>query len=338
MEESTHARSLSQLAKYGIPVLVVVVAGLFLLIRYGPWKKSTTEEVEKEAVEHIEALKGELSKPIDLERADHFVDAKTVLSKKDRRIITTTPRTLLEDLSVGAKSEIKVLIEEEKTSITTPRELIENRTIHPDTPIRILKEGGVVMETTPRKLMADPSITPDTPIKIIEKVERVAVTTPEELRKTAPTPDTPVKIIVEEPGKTITLSELIAEGKDLQKDTFYVHSVTRGDVQGIWGIIQHGLMNQFLQGIPMTVAAGAPQEKRLILKIPEDADERQNSGYSSFLGKILDRKTRESYVYNHESGLMGRNPDYIFPGQELVISRFSQEELVEIYKHFKQSR
>ncbi len=333
MDDITKSKSFSQLLKYGIPLLIVLAIGLFLLLRYGLEKKLKTEEIEKEAVERIEALKGELSEPIDMERADHFVDAQTVLSKKDRRIITTTPKTLLEDLSVGAKSEIKVLVEEEKTSITTPRELLENRTIHPDTPIRILKEGGVVTETTPRKLMADPSITPDTPIKIIEKVEKVIVTTPEELQKMALSPETPIKVIVEKPGETLTLSQLLREERGLGKDTFYIHAVTREDAQGIWGIIQHGLMDQFLKGIPM-----APAEKALTLKIPEDADEPREGGYSSFLGKVLARKTKESYVYNHQSGRIGKNPDYISPGQELVISRFSKKELVQIYKHFSQNR
>ena len=333
MDDITKSKSFSQLLKYGIPLLIVLAIGLFLLLRYGLEKKLKTEEIEKEAMERIEALKGELSEPIDLERADHFVDAQTVLSKKDRRIITTTPKTLLEDLSVGAKSEIKVLVEEEKTSITTPRELLENRTIHPDTPIRILKEGGVVTETTPRKLMADPSITPDTPIKIIEKVEKMIVTTPEELQKMALSPETPIKVIVEKPGETMTLSQLLREERGLGEDTFYIHAVTREDAQGIWGIIQHGLMDQFLKGIPM-----APAEKVLSLKIPGDADEPHDGGYSSFLGKVLDRKTKEAYVFNHQSGRMGKNPDYISPGQELVISRFSKKELVQIYKHFSQNR
>ena len=334
MDESQGSKGFSQLVKYGIPVLVAVVVGVFFLFKYGPWQKPKTEEVEREAVKRIEALKGELREPVDMERADHFVDAKTVLSKRDRRIVTTTPKTILEDLSVGAKSEIKVLFEEEKTSITTPRELWENRTIHPDTPIRILKEGGVVEETTPRKLMADQSLTPDTPIKIIEKVEKVAVTTPEELRKMVPSPDTPIKVIVEKPGEALTLAQLLPGERELGKDTFYVHAVTRDDAQGIWGIIQHGLMNQFLKGISVAAEEGVPERKVLTLKIPGEADEPRDNGYSSFLGRILDKKTRESYVYNYSSGRMGRNPDYIFPGQEVVISRFSKEELVEIYKYF----
>jgi len=337
MEDTTKSKSFSQLLKYGIPFLILLVVGLFFLFQYGPWKKLETEEIEREAAERIEALKDEPSEPIDLERADHFVDAKTVLSKKDRRIITTTPKTLLEDLPVGAKSEIKILVEEEKTIITTPRELLSNRTIHPDTPIRILKEGGIVTETTPRKLMADPSITPDTPIKIIEKVEKVTVTTPEELQKMAMSPETPIKVIVEKPGETLTLSQLLQEKRDLGEDTFYVHAVTREDAQGIWGIIQHGLMDQFLRGVPVGVELGVPKRRVLTLKISEDADEPDDGGYSSFLGKVLVRKTKESYVYNHTSGRMGKNPDYIFPGQELVISRFSKKELVEIYKHFSQN-
>ena len=322
--------------KYIIPVVIALVVGLFFLFRSGPEKKPKTEEIEREAMKRIEALKGELKGPIDLGKADHFVDAKTALFKKDRQIITTTPKALLEDLSVGAKSEIKVLVEEEKTIITTPQELLRNRTIHPDTPIRILKEGGLVTKTTLRKLLADPSITLDTPIKIIEKVEKVIVTTPEELQKRALSPETPIRVIVEKPGEIITLSQLLPEERDLGKDTFYIHSVTREDVQGIWGIIQHGLMDQFLKGIPMAIEGGFPEEKVLTLEIPEYADEPHEDGYSSFLGKILVGKTRESYVYNYTNGRMGKNPDYISPGQELVISRFSKKELVEIYKHFSQ--
>jgi hypothetical protein len=330
MEESTRSKGFHHMVKYGIPVLIAVVIGLFIFFFFiAPEKK-----IEREAEKRIESLKGELREPIDLERADHFIDAKTALSKKERRIITTTPKRLLEDLSIGPKAEIKILVEEEKISITTPRALMENRTIHPDTPIRVLKEDGVVMETTPRKLMADSSITPDTPIKIIEKVEKVVITTPEELQKTAPSLETPIKVVLEKPGQEITLSQLFPGERGLQKDTFYVHAVTGEDVQGIWGIIQRGLMDQFLKGIPVPAGEEIPREQVLQLRIPGDADEPRKNGYSSFLGRVLDRKTRESYVYNYSSGRMGKNPDYISPGQEVVISRFSKEEMVEIYKYF----
>jgi hypothetical protein len=35
---------------------------------------------------------------------------------------------------------------------------------------------------------------------------------------------------------------------------------------------------------------------------------------------------------------MGQNPDMIRPGQELLIVRFTPEELVAIYKHFVASK
>jgi hypothetical protein len=321
--------------KFAIPLVIALALALVFLFRYRSEKKAETEEVEKEAVKRIEALKAEVKEPIDLEKADHFVSAQTVLTKKQRKIVTTTPKALLEDESIGPENEIKVLFEEEKTIITTPRELLENRTIGPDTPIRVLKEGGLVTETTPRGLLADQSIGLDTPVKIIQTEEKMIVTTPAELLKKGLSPETPIKILVEKPGEPLTLAKILPEAAGDEEGTFfYVHTVTREDVQGIWGVIQHGLTEQFLKGVPVA-AGGVPKKKEILtLKIPGSADEPAEGGYSSFLGRLLNRKTKESFVYNYASGRMGRNPDYISPGQELVVSRFSEKELVEIYKHF----
>ena len=49
---------------------------------------------------------------------------------------------------------------------------------------------------------------------------------------------------------------------------------------------------------------------------------------------MISDKTSKSYVYNYENGKMGRNPDLIYPGQEIVIISFTPEELAEIYQHF----
>lgn len=322
----------------GIALLMALAIGLFFLLKSGPEKKRESAEIEKEAERQIEALQGELTEPVDVKRADHFVSAETVLLKKEERIIPTTPRALLEDLSLDPKSEIKIVVEEEITVITTPRELWENQTIRPDAPVRIVGEDGQIRETTPAALMADESITPDTPIKVIEKRERVIVTTPEELVTIVPSPDTPIRVLMEKPGEALTLAQLLAGEEDLGEDAFYVHAVTRDDVQGIWGIIQHGIMDQFLEGVPVSAPADPSGEKILKLEISENADETLQNGRSSYFGKILDEKTRECYVYNYVDGRMGRNPDYIAPGQEVVISRFTKRELVNIYKHFAEHR
>ncbi len=68
--------------------------------------------------------------------------------------------------------------------------------------------------------------------------------------------------------------------------------------------------------------------------IPRDADELLRDQSSSFLGKLIYRKTQESHVYNFEHNRMGRNPDHVTPGQEIVIINFEPEELISIYKHF----
>ncbi len=323
--------------KYAVPVVIVLVLGLFFLFRLTLEKKTEGERLEKEAVERVEALREESEEPVDLERADRFVGAQTPLSKKERQIITTTPKALQEDQSFQAESPIRVLVEEEKTTITTLRELLKNKTIGQDTPLRIVRQDGSVETITVKELLADQSITEDTPIKIVQKEEEVIATTLAELEKTVPSPDAPVKIVVEKPGATVTLRQILPEDQSLGKKTFYIHSVTKDDVQGIWGIIQHGLMDQFLRGVPVVVGEAAQEKKFLTLEIPEAADEPRADGYSSYLGRILARKTRESYVYNYAEGRMGKNPDYISPGQELVVSRFSEEELVGIYKHFHQN-
>jgi hypothetical protein len=322
----------------GIALGVAVALTLFFLLKSGPEKRRESAEIEKEAERQIETLEGELTEPLDVKRADHFVSAETVLLKKDERIVPTTPRALLEDWSLDPQSEIKMLVEEETTVITTPRELWENRTIRPDAPVRVIGEDGQVRETTPAALMADEAITPDTPIKVIEKRERVIVTTPEKLMASLPRPDSPIRVVIEKPEEALTVAQLLPGEEDLGEDTFYVHTVTHDDVQGIWGIIQHGIMDQFLQGVPVSSPVGPSRERTLKLRIPENADETLRNGRSSYLGKLLHEKTKESYVYNYVDGRMGRNPDYISPGQEVVISRFTKRELVEIYKHFRKYR
>lgn len=112
-------------------------------------------------------------------------------------------------------------------------------------------------------------------------------------------------------------------------DVFYIHAVDHYDRQGLWGIMQRGLTETFAKGIKL-----GGQTRTLSAHIPEDADERLSDRSSSFLGHILDRKVKETLVYNYRQGLLGRDPDRIQPGQQLLIIRFSEDELIGIYNHF----
>ena len=103
------------------------------------------------------------------------------------------------------------------------------------------------------------------------------------------------------------------------------------DEQGIWGIVQFGLIENFARG--MAVRRGEEIETYTV-QIPKDADERLDDQSSSFLGRLIDRKTKDSYVYNYRENRMGRNPDTIYPGQEIVIINFEPGELEAIFEHF----
>ena len=125
----------------------------------------------------------------------------------------------------------------------------------------------------------------------------------------------------------IKLQELL-NNPDTAADTlFYIHGVSDADKQGLWGIIQSGLIDTFARGIQL-------KNRQLSTNIPQIADERMANSTSSFLGSILDEKVKDTYVYNYAKGVLGHNPNLINPGQELIIVSFTQNELVKIYDHF----
>ncbi|MEM5530218.1 hypothetical protein WN093_15460 [Gammaproteobacteria bacterium AS21] len=133
-------------------------------------------------------------------------------------------------------------------------------------------------------------------------------------------------------NNNIKLRELLSDTLDSKKRIFYLHAVNPTDEQGIWGIIQKGLMSTFAKGIDLEQGNGT-----LKTFIPNDADELLSSKKSSFLGKLLSDKVLTTYVYNYEKGNIGKNPDVIKPGQQLIIVTFSEEELLNVYQHFNQS-
>jgi hypothetical protein len=208
-----------------------------------------------------------------------------------------------------------------------------------DTTITIVKTEGRIVETTPEELLQDQTVSLDTPIKIVITEEEVITTTPGQLlADRSITAETPIKLVVEEPEEMLTVAELLREleGEDLSRKTFFIHTVTRDDDQGIWGILQYAITDRFQRGIPLPELVQSTGDPFFALELPRLADEPLADGTSSFLGLVLDGKTRESYVYNYVDGRMGRNPDYIKPGQELVVTHFTQEELIRIYDHFAQ--
>ena len=130
----------------------------------------------------------------------------------------------------------------------------------------------------------------------------------------------------------LRLQELLNDPDQAAGEIFYVHSVRNSDRQGLWGIIHQGLIETFTHGIRIE-----DRSRLLSVHIPDNADEPLADQRSSWLGHLLKRKVEETWVFNYQQGLLGRNPDVIHPGQQLVIVRFSEDELIDIYNHFTRS-
>ena len=132
---------------------------------------------------------------------------------------------------------------------------------------------------------------------------------------------------------TITLRDLLDGMVEIGKiDVFYVHSVTADDRQGIWGIIQKGITENFARGI--SIDRG---ERNSVFRfdVPHDADEVLENDFSSPLGVMIYRKSKETILYNRRMGRLTRDPNVtIFPGNELIIVGFTADEIVALYNDF----
>ena len=194
-------------------------------------------------------------------------------------------------------------------------------------------EQDVAEQITVREILERILAEPKKPISIIKTVRYFEVMTLRELLDSEEDADTFLNVVTRPYRiEAATLADLLQRQKSENPDTiFYLHTVQPTDEQGIWGIVHFGLIENFARG--MAVKRGEKLETYTV-RIPGDADERLHDQSSSFLGKLIDRKTEESFVYNFRNSRMGRNPDRIYPGQEIVIIHFEPEELISIYKHF----
>ncbi|WP_415898949.1 hypothetical protein [Neptuniibacter sp. QD48_11] len=127
----------------------------------------------------------------------------------------------------------------------------------------------------------------------------------------------------------IKLLELLDDPDNSAQKVYFIHAVNEGDDEGLWGIIQHGLMRTFTEGLSLPGLG-----EKVSVEIPKDADEALGDKRSSFLGQVLKAKVDQTYIYNYQKGILGENPNLIKPGQQLVIVTFTEQELIGIYHHF----
>jgi hypothetical protein len=302
--------------------------------RQGPAAARSEPGLAAEARGFIADLTEVEPKPLPIERVDHFVTQDQVLSLlPESAVETLTREELRADRSLDASTPITVVHEVEQVETTTPERLIADAAGNLDAPVRVV-EGDAVRTTSVRELLERHAAEPEAVIHVMKRVRTFEITTPGELERDPEIAgDTPLRIIRQRYRlEAATIADLIRAEQAVEPDSvFYVRTVRSSDVQGLWGIVHDGIIGNFARGV--AIRRGEEIDTYQV-EIPRDADERLRDRSSSFLGKMISDKTRASWVYNFKENRMGRNPDSILPGQEVVIIKFRAQELIAIYRHF----
>ena len=327
---------------------IMLAAGLWYFVEYSDTPDSTASPGDDSAAtedgkaqEYVKNLTEPTPQPVPVEKADAFVTPDRVIALLPQDTIEqTTPRELADDKTIGADKPITIYREIEQVEIATAKEIIAFSEGNLDTLVRIVETDSQgkekIEEITARELLQRLSDNPGKVIKFLKKVRHFEITTPGELLNSEDSLDVALSVI-KKPYRieAATLADLLRKHIDKHPDgIFYLRTVRPTDIQGIWGIVQSGLIENFARGVAI---ARGEQIDTYTVHIPREADEMLINQTSSFLGNLIYRKTQESFVYNFRNHRMGRNPDKIYPGTEIVIINFTKEELIAIYKHFTNS-
>jgi len=290
--------------------------------------------VDSQAEAYVSKLTENQDEPVPAKSADHFVSKDQIISLLPESTIEfTTPKEIERNPALKPDTPITVIREVEQIETMSPEKIIAEAGGDLNKMVTIL-DNGETREVTVREVLQRYAANPDEPISIVKQVQYFEITTPAELAQdTSLKPDQEIKIITKPYRlEAATIAELLMrEGKFDPDSVFYVRTIRDTDDQGIWGIIHDGILTNFAQG--MAIRRGR-EVNTYKIDIPRNADELLEDQSSSFLGKLIYQKSQESYVYNFEKNRMGRNPDQVVPGQEIVIINFDPEELIAIYKHF----
>ena len=294
--------------------------------------------VQEQAQSFVDQIAEQDQQPLEVDEADHFVSSEQMVSLlPEASFEITSLKDLLSDPELEPHTPITVVREVEEIRIADPAKVIASVGGDLGREIKVLK-GDELQVKTLAELLADLIESPTETITIVTNVKYFDVTTLSEFAlQSGVADDDPLKVIKDRYTlEAATVAELLRQELDLPSNAiFYLRTVRPEDQQGIWGIVQEGISGNFARGMAIRYGQSINTYK---VEIPKDADEILPDMSSSFLGKLIHDKTLQSYVYNFKHHRIGRNPDQVYPGQEIVIINFTPDELISIFKHFVEQR
>jgi len=294
------------------------------------------EIIEQEADIFVENLSPKTEKAIVLnEYSDQFVRPDSRISFPDLEHRNTTIASLLADKNLAPDTPITLKFSSEERSQTTLADLALHIEDYTEV-ITIITAEGDKLTAPLADLLNQEDLDPKALITLVLVKQHSIETRFSDIANIKISPSHSLVATINHGVQEISISEMLPKDAQTTDTLFYLHRVTENDVQGLWGIIQSGLIDKFRQGLRLK---GVSQNKDLIQAvIPSDADEQLPSGLSSFLGKILNSKVDSSYTYNLKTRTIGFDANMIHPGQQVVLINFSPDELETIYQFFSEKR
>ncbi len=291
-------------------------------------------KLDDEAHQFIAQLTQPAPEPIAVSKANHFVQPNQPLNLTKLLPSAQSAQALL-DQGVDLDQKVTAIRISHKLEPLHPKNLIADAGGDMAQAVRILEREKVV-EIPLAVALERHRLWPDKPITVVRAVEYAEPTTLRELQAAAQESGGALPRVV--PGdygvdfKTVQQLLGLHTASD-PNSIYYIRTVQPGDVQGIWGIIQAGLIDNFARG--MAIRRGEELSTYRV-HIPRLADEPldDETGRSSFLGQMIYHKMHRSMLYNIKLGRIATRPEEIQPGQQIVIVSFSPNELVSIYRHF----
>ncbi len=288
---------------------------------------------ETEASAFVDNLAPEQQQAITInEYQDQFVrpDSIIALPRLEERV--TTLEKLLADDSLEDDTPLTLNYIEESREQTTIRDIGKREEDH-IAPITVITGSGEEITAPLTDLLKRDDI--DETITEIRRENKQRQLMAGELADSGIANEQEMNVTINRGVQEIAIKDILGDDMMTDNSLLYLHRVTEADRQGLWGIVQTGLIDKFRRGMRIE---GLGRQSTVSVIIPPDADEPLPDGFSSFLGKILNGKVTTSYVYNFKTNSMGRDPNLIHPGQQLILIRFSPDELRDIYMYFAERR